>query len=123
MTGDALQVIVHDFKDVIQAYKDGTKEAGGFYITNSEYALNENKNYFASDGYHPNVKGHHAIGETIGGYLMKCEDIRVHSYATTITIGAGTYATSNGHFMRYNRYLSQLLYGRWYCGSVHLRCY
>ena len=98
MTGDATSDRSR-FKNVIQAYKDGTKEAGGFYITNSEYALKENKNYFASDGYHPNVKGHHAIGETIGGYLMKCEDIRVHSYATTITIGAGTYATSNGHFI------------------------
>lgn len=98
MTGDATSDHSR-FKNVIQAYKDGTKEAGGFYITNSEYALNENKNYFASDGYHPNVKGHQAIGETIGGYLMKCEDIRVNSYASTITIGAGTYATSNGHFI------------------------
>ena len=98
MTGDATSNRTR-FKNVIQGYKDGTKEAGGLYITNSEYALNGNKNYFASDGYHPNVTGHHAIGETIGGYLMKCEDIRVNSYASTITIGAGTYATSNGHFM------------------------
>ena len=36
--------------------------------------------------------------ETIGGYLMKCEDVKVNTYASTITIGAGTYATQYGHF-------------------------
>ena len=33
MTGDSVN---KHFKTVIQAYKDGTKEAGGTYITNSE---------------------------------------------------------------------------------------
>lgn len=34
-----------------------------------------------------------------GGYLMKCEDVKVDTYASTITIGAGTYATQYGHFI------------------------
>ena len=97
MTGDSIENRSR-FTQVIEAYKDGTKQAGGTYITNSEYALNGNKDYFSSDGFHPNKYGHYSIGETIGGYLMKCEDVKVNTYASTITIGAGTYATQYGHF-------------------------
>lgn len=98
MTGDSIENRSR-FTQVIEAYKDGTKQAGGTYITNSEYALNGNKDYFSSDGFHPNKYGHYSIGETIGGYLMKCEDVKVNTYASTITIGAGTYATQYGHFI------------------------
>lgn len=55
MTGDYIENRSR-FTQVIEAYKDGTKQAGGIYITNSEYALNGNKEYFSLDGYHPNKK-------------------------------------------------------------------
>lgn len=38
MTGDSIENRSR-FTQVIEAYKDGTKQAGGTYITNSEYAL------------------------------------------------------------------------------------
>ena len=39
MTGDSVDNRSR-FTQVIQAYKDGTRQAGGTYITNSEYSLN-----------------------------------------------------------------------------------
>ena len=96
MTGDSVN---EHFKTVIQAYKDGTKEAGGIYITNSENALNGNQNYFSSDGHHPNKYGQRALGETIGGYFMKCNNVPVYTKAASIKIGAGIYAVKNRHFI------------------------
>ena len=96
MTGDSVN---KHFKTVIQAYKDGTKEAGGTYITNSENALNGNQSYFSSDGHHPNKYGQRALGETIGGYFMKCNNVPVYTKAASIKIGAGIYAVKNRHFI------------------------
>ena len=96
MTGDSVN---EHFKTVIQAYKDGTKEAGGIYITNSENALNGNQSYFSSDGHHPNKYGQRALGETIGGYFMKCNNVPVYTKAASIKIGAGIYAVKNRHFI------------------------